>query len=610
LLFVVALALGSLARTDALDAGFWSDDYLHHAMLHGGYPLPRHAFDLFRFAGGGEHETKALTGFGYYPWWTHTDFRLSMLRPLASLSHAFDDAVLGPDARAHHLHSFVWWMLCVGAVSALLFEGLPPLAAGIAAALFALDESHSVPMLWIANRSLLMATAFGAAALFFHMRYRRSGARGARVGSIALFALALACGEYALPLLGYLCCLELVDPVPGASRARALAPFLALGIAFVSLCALFGYGAAHSGLYTSPLDSPIAYGRKLSQGLPVLVGELVLGVPADHFTFGPPWAVRLVELGLLDPGSPKLLSNVRSVQIGLGIFGGVVALVLWLRVRSRLHPEHARSLDWLVAGIPIALLPVLGSFITTRLALPASIGVAALFGTALMAALGALRDAREHGFSARAFGALVLAGLVLFVHGYRAAAQGHATTALYGQVARARTRVPLDAEIDDSQIAKQRVIMVAAADANDAPYLPFVRYAHGRPLPKGFRLLSGSPGAHELRRIDATTIDLTVMSGTGLGGSVVGSLTRGRADALAVGQHFDLPGLRVEVRSTSGRQPLRMRYTFDTPLEDPSLLWLEATPQGLRKLVLPAPGTTRIVAAPVLPDLVANAGEL
>jgi hypothetical protein len=593
-----ALAIGGLARKGALDAGFLSDDYLHYAMLRGAYPLPRQPFDLFRFAGGGAQETSALTAFGYYPWWTHADFRLSMLRPLASLSHAFDYAVLRTDARAHHVHSLLWWMLCVAAVSALLFELLPPLAAGAATLLFALDESHSVPLLWIANRSLLMATAFGTAALLMHVRHRASRTRASRLASIALFALALACGEYALPLLGYLCCLELVDPVSGVSRRRALAPFLALGLCFALAVALLGYGAAHSALYTSPIEDPVAYARKLIQGVPVLLGDLLLAVPADQFTFGAADATG--------PESPALLSKARLEQIGVGVIGGVLAAGLWRGARRGLAPEHARTLDWLVAAIPVALLPVLGSFITTRLVLPANIGCAALFGCALMVAGRALRDGVGAGprSAGRALVAVLVIGGVLFLHVHRAAIQTYDATGFYAAVARARSRVPLDAAIDDLQIARQRVILVAAADANDAPYLPFVRFAHGHPLPAAFWLLSGSSGAHELHRIDPTTLEVFVLDGPWPRGGVVGSLTRGDEDPIVVGQRFELPGLRIEVKSTDGHQPRRVRFTFDRPLEDHSLLWLEATPAGLRKLALPAPGEIRTVMPPVLSELV------
>jgi hypothetical protein len=296
----------------------------------------------------------------------------------------------------------------------------------------------------------------------------------------------------------------------------------------------------------------------------------------------------------------------RGLQVGIGLAAGVFAWALLGALRRRVSPEHYRNLVWLVAGGALALLPVLSSFITTRLVLPASIGAAALMGSALAAAIYVLLDVWQLGASARSMVAPGAAALfVLFVHGYGALEGGRATTELYSRVAQARSEVPELAEIDDARSAQQRVILVAAADANDAPYLPFVRFAGGMPLTKGFRLLSGAPSPHALQRIDAHTIELTVLDPRALAGSVVGSLTRGRGDALQVGQRFALPGMTVDVLELLDGQPLRTRVAFDVPLEHESLLWLESGPRGLRKLQLPQIGERALIAAPVLPEIAA-----
>jgi hypothetical protein len=160
----------------------------------------------------------------------------------------------------------------------------------------------------------------------------------------------------------------------------------------------------------------------------------------------------------------------------------------------------------------------------------------------------------------------------------------------------------MTAEIDDGKIAGQRIVMVSAADANDAPYLPFVRFAHGRPLARGFRLLSGSSTGHLLKRVDVHTLELSLLDAQGLANSVAGSLTLSRDERLRPGFFFELSGLRVEILAIHDGQPIQLRYRFDVALEDPSLLWLESTPTGLRRLALPLPGQTRVVAAPAMPD--------
>ena len=82
-------------------------------------------------------------------------------------------------------------------------------------------------------------------------------------------------------------------------------------------------------------------------------------------------------------------------------------------------------------------------------------------------------------------------------------------------------------------------------------------------------------------------------------------MTRGEYDTLRLGQRFALPGMTVELLELLDGQPLRLRYTFDVPLEHASLLWLESGPGGLRRLSLPPAGATAVLPAPVLPELAA-----
>jgi hypothetical protein len=601
LVLLPALALGFWLRSAALDAGFWSDDYLHHAMLEGAYPNRHASWDLFHFAEGTPAATKRLTDFGYYPWWAHPGFRLSMLRPLPSVLHALDWKLFGLDARAHHLHSFAWWALLVVAVAALFFSLLPRGAAVAATAFFALDESHGVPLVWLSNRCSLIAVAFGAGALLAHARWRQ-GSAYLRPVSIALFALALASGEYALSVFGYLLCFELATRWQGTSRARALAPALGLALLYVALVTAGGYGSAHSGLYTNPLQSPFAYAKKLALGLPALIGDLGLGVPADFWSFGSPWPAQVAALGWVSPETWARLPSWTTVQWSLGALSALLAWLLLRWLSSRLAPDARASLHALVGGALLALLPVLGSFVTTRLVLPACIGFSALLGSAVCVAVRESRSAwAEH--KPRALGMAALALALLYVHGYRSGTASAQGVGFYSYVALSRTAWPAAVELDDATIASQRVVMLSAADANDAPYLPFVRFAQGRPMPKGFRLLFAAPSALLVDRVDANTLELTALDPASLRASVVGSLTRAERDVVRVGDSFHVAGMNVQILALAEGQPSRVRYRFDVPLEHPSLVFLQSTLSGLQRLQLPHAGTAIQLPPPVMPDL-------
>ena len=609
LVVLLAVGLGAWARVDALDSGFWADDFMQYAMLTHAWPSQRAVWDLFHFVDGDPADHKRMVDYGVDPWWTHPQFRLSLLRPVPSLLCAFDHRVFGFEARPHHIHSVLWWAALVASVGWLLFSVLPPEAAACAVLLFSVEESHTVPFLWLSNRSALVATVFAVAALCCHLAWRRGRSATFRFASIGLLALALSCGEYALASIGYLVCAEFAQQWPGVSRRRALLPAVTLTLGFVLLSAALGYGSSHSTLYTSPFSAPLDYAGKLATGLPVLLGDLTLSIPADWWSFGSPWPAQLHDWSELSDATWETLPAWRTWQLSGGVLGALLTAALLKWLRPRVSPADFRTLLWLLAGAVLGLFPVLSSFVTTRLVMPSSIGFCALFGTALAQGLSALvrwysklRARAPHSSLRADVAAVLVLGVIGYLHGVQAFSDSRHTTQFFAFVADSRTMWPLTLELDDKTSGGQRLVMFNAADANDAPHAPFIRYAYKLPLMRGFRLLSGAPGEHEVLRVDAHTLELRVLDVNGLAGSMVGSLTRAQDDWLQPGQQVDVDGMHVEVRKVHAGQPVLMRFRFDVPVDDPSLVFVESTPLGLRRLTLPAIGTRLRLAAPTMPD--------
>jgi hypothetical protein len=603
----VTVALGSWVRRAALDAGLWADDYAQVAMIEGTYPSPRPAWDLFHFLDGERDDHQRLVDYGAYPWWTHPHFRLSMLRPLPSLSCALDHALFRSAGTPQHLHSLLWWALLVAAVGALLFGLLPPLTAALALILFSVDESHTVPVLWLANRSALMATALTVASLVMHLRWRADPQRSSRrIASLVLCALGFACGEYAFASLAYVVSLELLQPTPGVTRARTLGPFVAIAVVFLVVSTVMGYGSAHSALYTSPFSAPVDYVSKVLVGFPVIMAELVLGVPADWWSFGSPWPLQLQAALSVSPSTWEQLPSWKTCQLALGGLSVLITLLVLRWLKRRLRPEHQHALVWLICGACLGVLPSMGSFITTRLAMPASFAFAALFASVLSVTFSAVSQAAARSHVARVAGA-IFAALILYIHGYRSIAQSEAATGFYSLVARSRTHWALTAALDERKPAPW-LVMIASADANDAAYTPFVRSAHGRAQLRGLRILSGAPGAHALTRIDDRTIEVKVLDDLGLSTSVAGSFTRAESDVLSTGDHARVVGMDVTVLQTHQGQPTHMRVSFDVPLESDLLAFVHSTPRGLEPVALPAVGSTLQVPPPTMPNLAVLAG--
>src|SRR5262249_47913409 len=160
------------------------------AMHAGIYPVARGPLDYFDFVGASAAERHALLDAGRLPWWTHATTHLAVLRPLASALIHFDFTVLGPSPYRLHLHSMAWWAVLIAAVAVLFRQLLPPAVAALGVLFYALDESHGLPLSWIANRSALVALALCIWALCAHVAARQGRFPLGR--ALALFLLALA----------------------------------------------------------------------------------------------------------------------------------------------------------------------------------------------------------------------------------------------------------------------------------------------------------------------------------------------------------------------------------------------------------------------------------
>jgi hypothetical protein len=176
----LAIGCGIVLRWDAQYAGFVGDDAVQLAMLQGDFPAHRGFWDLFRFADN-ERDGLALMEFGYDAWWSAPKLRIAMFRPLSSALFALDHVLFGLNPLPFHVHSALWWVATVVAAACIFRETLTPLAAVVALFLFVLEEAHSAPVAWLANRSTLISCAFAFFGLWLHVRQRRKPIRRGRV---------------------------------------------------------------------------------------------------------------------------------------------------------------------------------------------------------------------------------------------------------------------------------------------------------------------------------------------------------------------------------------------------------------------------------------------
>jgi hypothetical protein len=600
----VLLGLG--LRYHALLTGFAADDYALLDMLDGRYPVERAAWDLYNLSNGSAEEGQRLQRAGYYPWFAHPEMRLSMFRPLASLLMALDHALFGNDALAIHAHTALWWAAMLLAIAWFFARVLPLPVAALALFFYTLDEAHTVPIAWLANRCALSSTLFAVLGLIAYLSFRAYGrARDATLTFIA-FALGLGFGEYALCGVAYALAYELQRFVRerGGLRALrrhalALLPVAAPALVYVLVRAALGYGPLRSGIYISPARDLPTFIELVGVRLPVLLADLTFALPSEMWTFGSFWSYVALEHGLVGAHwiqSPEPWRKAHSI---FGVVTVPIVLFFYRAVRRR-SPELPQ-LDWLFWGAVIAIVPVVGSFPSSRVLLMSSIGFSALFSVFVVAAVRALRASERSSLLGRSTLGLLACALCAY-HTLLPAKLSFEQAFNVRLAAHAARMAAMRMQVDPKRIASQTVLQLAALDYDTScMYVPRVRQRFGAPRPKACWTISLTPARHMLIRDSATAFRLAPIGGRAMLSTAGEALLSDPHDALRPGDRVDLGAIAITVLSVRGPLISAIRVESDVPLDDPSLVVMTASNEGIRPFSLPPIGKTAIVPMPGIP---------
>lgn len=581
---LVALAL----MLPALWTGWQVDDHIHRFLLLGSPGLPAlhvDPLDLFALIDGDPQRNARLMDIGVLPWWTYEELRVAFWRPLSALTHWLDYQLWPNSPLLMHAHNLLWLALAV-TLAGTLYRRLigPTWIAGLAALLFAIDDTHALPAGWIANRNALVAVAFGLLTLLAHDRWRRDGWRPGAWLAPPTLLLALLSGESAIGtgayLLAYAC---FIDPAPRRRRLAALLPYVAIGLGW-SLCYHFlGYGASGSGPYNDPTQDPLAFAALVLQRAPLLLmGQL--GVPSAD-------ASSIVSAGAL-----------RALWCWALILLALLCLALFPLVKCE------RSARFFAAGMLLSVLPLCSTFPMDRILLFVGFGAMGL----LAQFLGGLRERAAWRSDRAAWRAIARPAAVVLVaiHGVLAPLTLPLLTWLPVLMGWALTRAALSLP-EDSALANQQLIVVNAPDAFSASYLTILRKLDGLPTPTHTRVLAPTGQTIELHRVDQRTLavrpELGFLPppGTPTGDSRHPSLdfvyAHQRLDQLfrspeypmSLGQRVELTGVSIEVTAlTNDGRPAEATFRFAAPLEDPSFRWLRGELDRYVPFTPPAVGDT------------------
>jgi len=573
--------LSLLLTSPALFVGWQVDDWYHQALIRG-VTLPGEAplpwTGMFDFLGGDPGRATLLRDFGFAPWWLPDAFHARFLRPITVATHLLDDALMRGSAVLAHAHSLLW-SAAVVAVATLLYRRVLGLtaAAGLAALLYAIDESRGIPTGWIANRSALVALVLGMTTLLAHIRWRQDGwTPGAWLAPV-LLAVTLLAAESGLATTAYLFAFAVhMDRGPLARRLVRLWPYALVVVLWRLAYDAGGFGASGSGLYLDPVAQPDRFLAAAAVRLPVLLAAQWTSLPSVVSNFVPD------------------VVSVAIVSLSLLLLVGMAALLrpLWR--------DSAEARMWTTA-MTLSAIPVCATFPANRL-----LGFVGIGGAGLLAMLvshyrvprlsdpgadTAPADTAPADTGRRPRLAVLLLLVPSLLLSGPSLAYGSRTIAdMAGLLFH-----PCERAVPTADIADKTVVFVNS-NALCVGYVPIQRIVQGRPAPGRVRLLSSAIYDVEVTGVDAHRLRVRVADG--FHSHPADQLMRSGDDPMPIGQRVKLAGMEVTALSHTPAGHLReIEVRFDVPLTDPSLLWIATRDLEPSPFTPPAPGRTVVLPA-------------
>jgi hypothetical protein len=563
-LAVGLVALAVLLASPSLASGFQTEDYMLRASSRAASSL---FTNLFGKPSPPTWENYRSKDFGMLPWLAAPDWRVAFWRPWSSFLHNVEYRFLPERALVMHAHSLLWLAALIAAVTALyrrLLGAWPAWVAGLAALLYAIDDGHGPAVGWLANRSALVAAAFGAGALLAHDRWRRDGRLAAGLLAPALFGLALLSAESALGVVGFLVAHAwFVDAAPARRRVLAALPWAAVVVAWSAAYRLQGYGAQGSGAYVDPFTQPLVFARDALVRLPVLLFGAFGTAPIDIYALlDASWLPRLTALAC-----------------------AFLLFVAWLLAPIVRAHESARF--W-ASGTLLSLIPACSALPAERMLFIPGIGASALI--ALFVAEAFSGGERWRGVARRA--SYALAVLWLFVHGVASAA-----LLPLRSLGLAQYSAWVDANGEQAFRgvgADQQLVIINTFDHYTGVMMLAMRAAREQPVPAHTRIVYGGQRAILLRRIDPFT--LVVWPDRGFMATPSNAVYRSPNRRMRVGEGIQLTGVQIVVSAVDAAgMPREAAFRFAEPLESSRLRFVAWDGRRYAPLSLPPVGGEKVL---------------
>ena len=575
--------------------GWVTDDHMHRGTILGVPELAgfdRSPAELFAFLDGDIETNHRMMDAGLLPWWSYEQLRLAFFRPFTGLTHWIDYQLWPNTPALMHLQSLAWFAGVVIAATVFYRRVMGPLGvAGLAALLFAIDDAHALPVVWLANRNAVLGMFFGFLTLIAYDRWRRDAWLPGAVLAPLAFGVGLSSNEGAVATAAYLLAYALfLDRGSRLRRFFALAPCAGVGVAWVIAYQLLGYGASGSGVYIEPAREPLRFALAVVERAPMLVWGQFASPPSDLLAM--------------------LSADTRRWVWGLALaFMAIMILLLAPLVR------RDRVARFCAFGMTLSLLPACATFTSDRLLMLTGLGGMGLLALFFKAVTTRDEQPAFHPTWWRAARSLAvpLAVVHLVIAPGSLLVSTRNLLTFRSVLDTAAASLPTDEGVRDRQL-----LIVNAPVIMTSFFLPVIQSLEGRPVPARTLILASGMHPIELHRRDAHTITLRPHAGffppVGTPDPDAGTpprrfdpryvfqvldrLFRDDAHPMRRGQRVELTGLTIEITAlTDDGRPAEAAFRFEHPLDDTGYQWLQWGEGQFVPLNLPAPGESTTLPA-------------
>ena len=582
---VIAAGIAAVLMLPALNAGLMQDDMFHRVRLVDPAKLPPRLGetgwippdagtvtaamrDMHSFART-EQEADKLKEVGMCPWWTAGDLRFANWRPLDSFTHWLDYRLFPDSPRLMHLHNILWFAAVVFLLTLLYRQFITPMwMASVAALLYIIDDTNYFPVMWIANRNLILALCFSILTLLLHHRWRHHHSLAAGVATPFTLLLSLLSTEAGIATFAYLFAYALIlDRESRMQRLASLAPSAIVIAVWRVIYNALGYGAAGSGFVIDPGREPMRYARAVLERAPVLLS------------------------GQWGPTPAEMLNLFSRYAQGWYLFVTSAFLILVFFVLRPMLRKNRVALYWFV-GMALCVLPICATVPMNRNLLFVAIGA---FGLTAQFIGGLLlkEDWTVRSDYWRVPAWILCIALIVTHVGVAGVARMRAPKTMSFVFDTFYSTIEIDQSVD---LTDKTVVVV------NAPYpflflgMPVLRAYWNQPLPRRTRLLAPGFVALEIIRTGEKTLRVKAQTGNLLSPDTsrrnfkpniayfyheFNSLFRPHDLPFEAGERIELSDMSIEVIEVDGvGQPTEIQFQFADSLDDPSFHWLQWNWEG------------------------------